>query len=80
MADNQALMHARFGIDLPETEIPDAIASLIDRRVTRRYTEQDVSDNLLDGLDRHHGLDRYRPGLPGLVRRHAARTTAVRHA
>ena len=50
MADNQALMHARFGIDLPETEIPDAIAGLIDRRVTRRYTEQDVPDNLLDGL------------------------------
>src|SRR4051794_6549275 len=38
MADSQALMRARFGIDLPETEIPDAIASLIDRRVTRRYT------------------------------------------
>jgi nitroreductase/FMN reductase [NAD(P)H] len=50
MADCQALMRARFGIDLPETEIPDAIASLIDRRVTRRYTEQDVPDNLLDGL------------------------------
>jgi nitroreductase/FMN reductase [NAD(P)H] len=50
MGDSQALMRARFGIDLPETEIPDAIASLIDRRVTRRYTEQDVPDNLLDGL------------------------------
>jgi FMN reductase [NAD(P)H] len=50
MADSQALMHARFGIDMPETEVPDAIANLIDRRVTRRYTDQDVPDPLLDGL------------------------------
>src|ERR1700709_748428 len=50
MPDTQALLRARFGIDLPETEVPDAIASLINRRVTRRYTEQDVPDNLLDGL------------------------------
>src|ERR1700709_1018639 len=50
MPDTQALLRARFGIDLPGTEVPDAIASLIDRRVTRRYTEQDVPDGLLDGL------------------------------
>jgi FMN reductase [NAD(P)H] len=50
MPDTQALLHARFGIDLPGTEVPDAIASLIDRRVTRRYTEQDVPDSLLDAL------------------------------
>jgi nitroreductase/FMN reductase [NAD(P)H] len=50
MADSHALLRARFGIDLPGTEVPDAIASLIDRRVTRRYTEQDVPDGLLDGL------------------------------
>jgi FMN reductase [NAD(P)H] len=50
MADSQALLRARFGIDLPGTEVPDAIASLIDRRVTRRYTDQDVPDSLLDAL------------------------------
>ena len=50
MADSQALLQARFGIDLPGVEVPDAIAGLIDRRVTRRYTEQDVPDSLLDAL------------------------------
>jgi FMN reductase [NAD(P)H] len=49
-ADSQALLRARFGIDLPGTEVPAEIASLIDRRVTRRYTEQDVPDSLLDTL------------------------------
>jgi FMN reductase [NAD(P)H] len=49
-SNTQALLRARFGIDLPETEVPDAIASLIDRRVTRRYTEQDIPDSLLDAL------------------------------
>ncbi len=49
-ADSQALLRARFGIDLPRTEVPDEIASLIDRRVTRRYTGQDVPDSLLDAL------------------------------
>jgi FMN reductase [NAD(P)H] len=43
-------LRARFGIDLPGTEVPDEIASLIDRRVTRRYTEQGVPDSLLDAL------------------------------
>jgi FMN reductase [NAD(P)H] len=50
MADSQALLNARFGIDLPGTEVPDAVAPLIDRRVTRRYTDQDVPDSLLDAL------------------------------
>jgi FMN reductase [NAD(P)H] len=50
MADSQALLRARFGIDLPGTEVPDEIASLIDRRVVRRYTEQDVPDSLLNAL------------------------------
>jgi FMN reductase [NAD(P)H] len=50
MADTMALLNARFGIDLPDTEVPDAIASLIDRRVTRRYTDQDVPGPLLDAL------------------------------
>src|ERR1700709_2144713 len=50
MADSQALLRARFGIDLNATQVPDAIASLIDRRVTRRYTDQAVPDSLLDAL------------------------------
>ena len=50
MADSQALLRARFGIEQPNTEIPDAVAPLIDRRVTRRYTERDVPDSLLDAL------------------------------
>jgi nitroreductase/FMN reductase [NAD(P)H] len=50
MADPQTLLRARFGIDLPGTEVPDTIASLIDRRVTRRYTDRDVPDSLLDAL------------------------------
>ena len=50
MADTQALMRARFGIDLPGAEVPDAIAPLIDRRVTRRYKDQDVPDSLLEAL------------------------------
>src|ERR1700761_819232 len=50
MADSDALLQARFGIDLPGVEVPDAIAGLIDRRVTRRYKEQDVPDSLLDAL------------------------------
>jgi len=48
--DNQALLQARFGIEQPGTEVPDAIAGLLDRRVTRRYTDQDVPDSLLDAL------------------------------
>jgi FMN reductase [NAD(P)H] len=50
MADTNALLNARYGIDLPGAEVPDAIAPLIDRRVVRRYTEQDISDSLLDAL------------------------------
>ncbi len=50
MADSQALLNARFGIEQPGTEVPDTIVPLLDRRVTRRYTDQDVPDSLLDAL------------------------------
>lgn len=50
MAGKQDLLNARFGIDVPGAEVPDAIARLLDRRVTRRYTDQDVPDSLLDAL------------------------------
>jgi FMN reductase [NAD(P)H] len=50
MTDTRGLLRARFGVDLPDAEVPDAIAGLIDRRVTRRYTEQDIPDPLLDAL------------------------------
>ncbi|HEY4041382.1 MAG TPA: nitroreductase family protein [Rhodopila sp.] len=50
MTDSQALLKARFGIDPFGVEVPDGIAGLVDRRVTRRYTDQDVPDSLLDAL------------------------------
>jgi nitroreductase/FMN reductase [NAD(P)H] len=50
MADARDLLRDRFGIDLPGVEVPDAIAGLLDRRVVRRYTDQDVPDSLLDAL------------------------------
>ncbi len=50
MADTEELLRARFGIDLPNVDVPPEVAPLLDRRVTRRYTEQPVPDSLLDAL------------------------------
>ncbi len=50
MVDGGELLRARFGMDLPNVEVPDVIAPLLDRRVGRRYTEQGVPDSLLDAL------------------------------
>jgi nitroreductase/FMN reductase [NAD(P)H] len=50
MVDGAALLRARFGIDLPDVDVPPEVAPLLDRRVTRRYTDQPVPDPLLDAL------------------------------
>src|SRR3984885_10701849 len=50
MPNGADLLQARFGIDLPGVDVPPAIAPLIDRRVSRRYTDQGVPDSLLDAL------------------------------
>jgi len=50
MANGAELLRARFGIDPPQVEVPEPIAPLLDRRVTRRYTDQPVPDELLDAL------------------------------
>ena len=49
-ADGAALLRARYGIDLPGAAAPAALAPLLDRRVTRRYRAEPVSDALLDAL------------------------------
>ncbi len=48
--DGAALMRARFGLDASAPELPEVVRALLDRRVTRRYRDQDVPDTLLDAL------------------------------
>src|SRR6185437_12905295 len=49
-ADLATLWQARFGTEPGAVELPAALAALLDRRVTRRYRAEPVSDALLDGL------------------------------
>lgn len=49
-ADDGALMAARFGIEARLPELPEAVRALVDRRVARRYRDQDVPDAVLDAL------------------------------
>jgi FMN reductase [NAD(P)H] len=49
-ADSAGLLRARFGLDLPGEVVPEAVAALLDRRVSRRYRAEPVSDALLDTL------------------------------
>ncbi len=48
--DSAALLHARFGVDVPGAAVPDGVAALLDRRVTRRYKPEPITDRLLDVL------------------------------
>ncbi|MGA9866423.1 MAG: nitroreductase family protein [Acetobacteraceae bacterium] len=48
--DDGALMRARFGLDLPLPDIAEGVRALLDRRVARRYRDEDVPDALLDAL------------------------------
>ena len=50
MATGAELLKARYGIDMPEVEVPDPIHGLLDRRVVRRYKPDPVPDSLLDVL------------------------------
>ena len=50
MPDGHEMLRARFGIDLPGADVPDALAPLLDRRVVRRYRDEAVPDSLLDAL------------------------------
>ena len=48
--DAAALLEARYGLPHAPVCVPDGVAALLDRRVTRRYTPDPVNDELLDVL------------------------------
>ena len=48
--DSTDMLRARFGLDIAGAELPAAVATLLDRRVTRRYRDEDVPEPLLDAL------------------------------
>ena len=51
-AETASLLAARFGTEHPgqDAPVPAGVASLLDRRVTRRYRDESVSEPLLDLL------------------------------
>ena len=50
MPDIAEMLRARFGLTFEAADLPDAAASLLDRRVTRRYRDEPVPDTLLSAL------------------------------
>jgi FMN reductase [NAD(P)H] len=48
--DSTELLHTRYGLDQQAAPVPPAVAALLDRRVTRRYRDEDIPDPLLDAL------------------------------
>jgi nitroreductase/FMN reductase [NAD(P)H] len=50
MSDTGELLRARYGLELDGPDVPPAVAALLDRRVGRRYRDEDVADALLDVL------------------------------
>jgi nitroreductase/FMN reductase [NAD(P)H] len=50
MSDSAELLRARYGLDLDGPDVPPQVAALLDRRVARRYRDEDVPDALLDVL------------------------------
>lgn len=48
---SEALLRARYGaLPFPPPDLPPGLAALLDRRVTRRYRQEDVPDALLDAV------------------------------
>jgi nitroreductase/FMN reductase [NAD(P)H] len=43
-------LRARFGMEIPGADVPDAILPMLDRRVARRYRDEPVPDSVLDAL------------------------------
>jgi nitroreductase/FMN reductase [NAD(P)H] len=50
MVDSTELLRERYGMEVQGADVPPAVAALLDRRVTRRYRDEDVPDTLLDAL------------------------------
>ena len=50
MSDTNQLLRARYGLELDGPDVPRAVAALLDRRVGRRYRDEDVPETLLDML------------------------------
>ena len=50
MSETGELLRARYGLDFDCPDAPQAVAALLDRRVGRRYRDEDVGDTLLNVL------------------------------